>query len=99
MGSSFHTWQPHWAGWPKEEIIPLKKAHGRAQIFNLNIAAGYQFTELCVNIPAEFRESASKCSADHPKTALWHNISASHAQNLAGMFLHNSVLTRPMYAD
>ena len=40
---------------------------------------------------AKFRDSSSKCSAAHPKTALWRNISASHSQNLTGMFLHNSV--------
>ena len=52
------------------------------------------YTELCNNIPAKFRESPSKSSAFHPKTALWHNILASHTQNLAGMFLHDSVLCR-----
>ena len=48
--------------------------------------------ELCKNIPTKFRESLSKCSAAHPKIALWHNISASYSPNLAGMFLHYSVL-------
>ena len=31
-------------------------------------------------------------NAAHPKNVLWrNNISASHSQNLTGMFLHNSV--------
>ena len=47
------------------------------------------YTELCKNIHAKFRESLSKCS--HPIVALWHNITASHSQNLAGIFLHYSV--------
>ena len=51
-------------------------------------------TQLCWNIAAKFRpfrESLSKYSAAHPKKALWHNISASHSRNLAGMFLHYSL--------
>ena len=47
-------------------------------------------TELCKNTPAKFLESHSKCSAEHPKIALWRNISASHSQNLAWMILHYS---------
>ena len=47
--------------------------------------------EVCKNIPAKFRESSSKCSEAHPKNALWCKISASHSQNLAGMFLHYPV--------
>ena len=43
--------------------------------------------------PAKFRESTSKCSTAHLKIAQWLNISASHSQNLAGMFLHCSVHT------
>ena len=43
-------------------------------------------TGLCKNIPAKFRESPSKCSAAHPRNALWRNISASHSPNLARMF-------------
>ena len=35
---------------------------------------------MCKRIPPKFRESLSKCSADHPKFALWRNISDSHAQ-------------------
>ena len=50
-------------------------------------------TEMCKNIPAKFRESTSKCSAVHPKKALWRNISASHSQNLSRMFLHATLLT------
>ena len=42
-------------------------------------------------MPAKFRESLAKYSAAHPKIALWRNISASHYQNLAAMFLHYSV--------
>ena len=38
-----------------------------------------------------FRESPSKMFAAHPKNAPRHNFSASHSQNLAGMFLHFSV--------
>ena len=34
-------------------------------------------TELCKNITAKFRESTSKCSAAHPKNALWRYISAT----------------------
>ena len=37
-------------------------------------------------------ESSSKYSSAHPTTALWRNISASHSQDLAGMFLHYSEL-------
>ena len=44
-------------------------------------------TELCKNIPAMLRESPSKSYAAHPKNALWRNISASHSQTLAGLFL------------
>ena len=46
-------------------------------------------TELCINIPAKFWESLSKCSAAHPNMALWRNVSASHARNLAGFTLPN----------
>ena len=47
---------------------------------------GHDYTELCKNIPDKFRESLSKCSADHLKISVWRNISASDSQNLAGMF-------------
>ena len=53
---------------------------------------GFLCTELCRNIPAKFRESPAKCSARHPTNALWRNISANHAWNLAEIFLHYSVL-------
>ena len=43
------------------------------------------------NSHAKFGESLSKCSTVHPKIAPWHNISASHSGNLAGMFFHFSV--------
>ena len=46
---------------------------------------------LCKNFPAKFRESHTKCSAAHPRSAQWRNISASHSPNLAGLFLHYSV--------
>ena len=52
-------------------------------------------TELCKNIPAKFQESPSKCPpAANPKIALWLNISASHSQNLTGIFLHLVALAR-----
>ena len=41
---------------------------------------------LCKKIPAKFQESLSKCSAVHPKIALWRKFSASHSRSLAGMF-------------
>ena len=47
---------------------------------------GHDYTELCKNIPDKFRESLSKCSADHLKISVWRNISASDSQNLAGIF-------------
>ena len=53
------------------------------------------YTELCKNIPAKFRELLSKCSAAHPIIALGRDISASHSQDLAGMFLHYSADTSP----
>ena len=46
------------------------------------------YAELCKNIPAKFLESLSNSSATHPKITLWSNISDSHSQNLAGIFLH-----------
>ena len=46
-------------------------------------------------IPAEFRDWPSKCSAAHPKNALWHNFSAINSRNLAGMFLRYSVYYPP----
>ena len=49
------------------------------------------YTEFCKNIPAKFGESPSKCYDVQPKIALWHNISESNSQNMAGMFLHYSV--------
>ena len=53
------------------------------------------WTELRKNIPVEFQESLSKCSAAHPKYALWRNISASQSRNLARMFFHYSVQSFP----
>ena len=51
-------------------------------------------TGLCKNISTHFRELSSKCSAAHPKNAPWHNISASHSQNLASL-LHNAIESPP----
>ena len=56
----------------------------------LTSCRGYP-AELCESILTKFRESSSKCSAVHPKIALWHTISDSHSQNLTGMSLHYSV--------
>ena len=52
---------------------------------------GHHCTHLCKNIYVKLGESSSKCSAVHPKNALWSNISARHSQNLAAMLLHYSV--------
>ena len=66
------------------EYVVVKSRFSQATISN---------TKLCKNIPAKFCESLSKCSAAHPKIALWSNISACHSQNPSGMFLQYSVFS------
>ena len=56
-----------------------------------HIYSGHQSTELFI-ILAKLRESLSKFSANHPKIALWRNISDRHSQNMAVICLHYSVL-------
>ena len=49
-----------------------------------HIYSGHQSTELFI-ILAKLRESLSKFSANHPKIALWRNISADYeAKSVAG---------------
>ena len=55
-------------------------------------------TELCKNIPAKFRESPTKCSAPHPKNALWRNITASHSLNLPGRHIF-TLFRIPSHSD
>ena len=70
------------------KIPPLAMMMAPRHVNNMNVAVRrepiiglgwivYIRTELFNSIPAKFCESLSKCSAAHPKIAMWHNISAS----------------------